>query len=223
MKKSISFLLCGAMMMTGMYCKKDSSVAREYTNEETVQQMARDSDFVQLYSGMREYTARVGATGQVARFASVVGDVKEFNVQSRRYFDQMVLKFPIESEQVILQKARVVKDRYGLSGKKEIELRDILERAVNIVDPLVSADLSSARTSGRCWDDLIRRETRCDRDMAISGIEGTILGGAAVLAATGVGIPLAAGIATIGLISRFIRHSNCIDDALVDYKVCSNP
>ena len=223
MKKSISFLLCGAMIMTGMYCKKDSSAVKEYTNEETVQKMVRDSDFVQLYRGMIEYNARVGATGQVTLFASALGDVKAFNAESRKYFDEMTLRFPIEGEQGLIEKARVVNARYGLAGRKEIELREILVKTVDVIDPLGAGDNSSARTANKCWDDLIRRETRCDRDMAISGIEGVLLGGASVLAATGAGIPLAAGIAGLGLVSKWIRHSNCIDDALIDYKACSNP
>jgi hypothetical protein len=223
MKKSISFLLCGAMIMTGMYCKKDSSVVKEYTNEETVQKMVRDSDFVQLYRGMIDYNARVGATGQVTLFASAVGDVKAFNAESRKYFDQMTLRFPIEGERALVEKARLVNARYRLAGRKEIELREILVKTVDIIDPLVSGDNSSARTADRCWDDLIRRETRCDRDMAINSIETVLVGSATILAATGAGIPLAAGIASFHLLTRWIRHSNCIDDALTDYKACINP
>jgi hypothetical protein len=223
MKKSISFLLCGAMIMTGMYCKKDSSAVKEYTNEETVHKMVRDSDFVQLYRGMIDYNARVGATGQVTLFASALGDAKAFNTESRKYFDEMTLRFPIESEQGLIEKARVVNARYGLAGKKDMELREILVKTVDVIDPLGGAEGTLARTANRCWDDLIRRETRCDRDMAISGIEGVLIGSASVLAATGVGVPLAAGIATLGLVSKWVRHSNCINDAIIDYKICSNP
>jgi hypothetical protein len=223
MKKSISFLLCGAMMMTGMYCKKDSSAVKEYTNEETVQKMVRDSDFVQLYRGMIEYNARVGATGQVTLFASALGDVKAFNAESRKYFDEMTLRFPIEGEQGLIEKARVVNARYGLAGRKEMELREILVKTVDVIDPLGAGDNSSARTALSCHDQLVRKQLRCDRDMAVAGIETVVVGTVGVLTATGVGAPIAAGIMTFSLLMKFIRHNNCMNDAVIDYKDCSNP
>lgn len=221
MKKSISFLLCGALLMTGLYCKKDSSGTKAYTNEETAFKMARDSDFVEFYHGVINYNAKVGAAAQVTRFASLATDPREFKLETRSYFDDQVVKFPPESQSEILGRSGVLLKRYDLAGKNEMEISEILRMAVDKLDPISNGASASSRVTGRCWDRLIQRESRCDRDMALGSMETVLLGTVGTLTATGVGVPLAAGVMGFTLIMKYVKHSNCISDALKDYKDCT--